>query len=112
MRYLCVHCDHRFDHEGDDKPRCPKCMRLHGLEKVAGAGTSGASASRRPRWIVPAVLATVVVGLGAAYFLWAREAPAAVGDTVAVEPLDSGELRGHLRRLGADAERYVTYLEP
>lgn len=37
MRYLCVQCDEEFDSD-DDKPRCPKCMRVHGIHPLDDDG--------------------------------------------------------------------------
>lgn len=36
MNYTCVHCEHTFAHEGETKPRCPKCMRIHGIAPSEG----------------------------------------------------------------------------
>jgi len=100
MRYLCVHCDHRFEYDGDKKkPRCPECMRVGGVEKIRDS--KKAKADEQPKWLVPGGVALVVAALAGGYFYWAREAPVTVGDEVPLRPLDQGELEGHARRVGA-----------
>jgi len=107
MRYLCVHCDHRFDHEGDKKARCPKCMRLHGIEKI-GEERGGRPL---PRWLWPAVAIGIVGAVVAVYLVWAENTPDTVSDEVPLRPLSLSELRGHLRRLHADAGDAVSFLD-
>lgn len=83
VRYLCVYCDAPFEAEGDDKPRCPKCMRVHGVRAVeAGAATER---SRRPRaWVFALGGALVVGALGwVAFDRWGRPAAGAAVGTVA-----------------------------
>ncbi|RLB46985.1 MAG: hypothetical protein DRJ42_26415, partial [Deltaproteobacteria bacterium] len=100
MRYLCVHCDHRFEYEGEKKkPRCPECMRVGGVEKLSDAAKAGGG-GQQPKWLVPGGVALVVALLAGGYFYWAHEAPVTVGDEVPLRPLDRGELEGHARRVG------------
>ena len=101
MKYLCVHCDKRFEHEGDDKPRCPECMRVHGIEKI---GKTAAETRERPKWIVPAVVAGVAAAIVAGYVIWARETPDTVSGEVPMRPLERSELTGHIRANGAQVE--------
>ncbi|HKP64921.1 MAG TPA: hypothetical protein VJV78_49650, partial [Polyangiales bacterium] len=55
--------------DGDDKPRCPKCLRQHGLRQIERAATGPTAAqTRASSWIVLAVLAAGAGG----YFLWYR----------------------------------------
>ncbi len=100
MKYLCVHCDKRFEHEGEGKPRCPECMRVHGIEKIG----KEAPDAERPKWLVPAVVAGVAAAIVAGYVIWARETPDTVSGEAPLRPLERSELLGHLRNLGARAE--------
>ncbi len=109
MRYLCVHCDKTFEHEDDaKKPRCPTCMRVNGLEKVAAPATP--AQDRRP-WLWWAV-GGVLVAAGVGYAFWASEAPDVVGDEIPLAPLDRDAVTGHLRRQGVDAREMSTLLVP
>ncbi len=100
MRYLCVHCDHRFEYDGEKKkPRCPECMRVGGVEKIRDE--KKAKAKEQPKWVVPGGIAIVVAALVGGYFYWAHDAPVSVGDEVPMRPLSRGELEGHARRVGA-----------
>jgi len=99
-RYLCVHCDHRFEHEASDgKARCPKCMRKGGLEKL---GEVEATSPRKPAWLVPVVVFAVVAALAAGYALWSKHAPVSVEGQAPLRPLSEGQLRGYLRLAHAD----------
>src|SRR5690606_31170542 len=100
MKYLCVHCDKRFEHEGEGKPRCPECMRVHGIEKIG----KEAPAAERPKWLVPAVVAGVAAAIVAGYVIWARETPDTVSGDAPLRPLEHSEILGHVRNLGARAE--------
>ncbi|MFW6050488.1 MAG: tetratricopeptide repeat protein [Myxococcota bacterium] len=93
MRYLCVHCDHRFEHEGEDSPRCPKCMRRHGLERLDAERGTG---RRPPRWALVAGAVGMVAVVAAAYAWWAHATPGAVSGEVPLAPLDASDLRDWL----------------
>lgn len=113
MRYLCVHCDHRFDHEGDAKPRCPKCMRHTGIETIADPKKKGASAEAGPKkWIVPGAIAGAVALVAGGYAWWSSQAADTVSGDVPLRPLESSELRGHVRRLSAEPGDLVGFFEP
>ncbi len=102
MKYLCVHCDHRFDQEGEGRPRrCPNCMRTGGIEPASQKATTSA-AEPRPRWVTWGAVAAIVAVIAGGYVYWVRETPDDVGDEVPMRPLDRSELRGHVRRVGAD----------
>jgi Flp pilus assembly protein TadD len=47
MRYLCVHCDEKFELSEGLEPRCPKCMRVHGLRPLRNSARPGAFPSRQ-----------------------------------------------------------------
>jgi len=111
MRYLCVHCGHRFEHTGSadgaktdgddgDALRCPKCARTSGIEPAGGAG-AGAGGGR-PGWLLPSLVAAGLLLVAGGYAAWAAFSPDAVGDEVPFRPLSKNELRGHLRRLGVE----------
>jgi Tfp pilus assembly protein PilF len=95
MRYHCVQCDQEFEAEGEDKPRCPKCLRQHGLrplERKAAAPTSGQRGRRTGALIVAGVLVVAAGGGGAYYWQKSRSSAAAAG------ALDSGDLRAKARQ--------------
>ena len=99
-RYLCVHCDHRFEHDdASGKARCPECMRKGGLEKLGEVKTGP---SGRPAWVAPVAVFAVIAALGAGYALWHRHATVAVDGEAPLRPLEEGELRGYLRQAHAD----------
>ncbi len=72
MRYHCVQCDQEFDVEdaqGGDKPRCPKCLRQHGLRPVEAT-----AARPRARSGLTGVVTVFVLMLaaGGGYYFWTR----------------------------------------
>lgn len=83
-RYLCVHCDVRFEHDETEALRCPKCMRKTGLEKVAVP-----KKTQRPSYLVPAIVAGTVMALAVAYVVQTR--PSEDGEVV-LAPLDEERL--------------------
>lgn len=95
MRYLCVHCDHRFEAE-EEKPRCPKCMRVHGVERVGENKPSAKQKSSAPIWVAIAGLAVAAIGGGYAY--WASRNPRLAEGPAPVEALDEATLTAYLRR--------------
>lgn len=100
-RYLCLNCETRFERdETQKKLRCPKCMRLTGLEKLPDPTTT---APQRP-WLVPAAVAGSLVVLLGGYALWRRSVPTAVEGDVPLRPLDTSETEGYLRAAGSDGE--------
>jgi tetratricopeptide (TPR) repeat protein len=103
MRYLCLNCEERFEHEdGKGKLRCPKCLRVTGLEKIESPTPKSAEASRSP-YLVPGVIAVVVAAVIGGYAVWRSNAPEQVGDEIPLRALSEGTLQGHLRRLRANA---------
>ena len=65
MRYLCVHCDHRWAVDGPDVPkRCPACMRATGVEAVSDGTDKGRPRSGSLKRLAPwAVLVALAIGL-------------------------------------------------
>lgn len=109
-KYLCVHCDKTFTHEGSKKPRCPECMRVNGLEEVAAR--KGEADRQRPPWMLwgGAIFVVAVAAIG--YAMWAGDAAETVEGDAPLEPLDRGAVLGHLRSEGVDARQLNTMLVP
>lgn len=85
MKYICANCDHTFETD-DSKPRCPKCLRHHGLltEEEAAQGAAAkarktASQTRSSRGLLLWGLLAVVVagGVGVGVYFFTRPKPAA-----------------------------------
>jgi tetratricopeptide (TPR) repeat protein len=110
MRYLCLNCETRFEHDADDakKLRCPKCMRVTGLEKIEDGK---AKAPERP-WLVPAAVGGVLVVLLGGYAVWRSSQPTAVEGDAPLRPLEPSELEGYLRAEHADAHGLASLLDP
>ncbi len=73
MRYLCVHCDHRFEAEGDTPKRCPSCMRAKGIEPVREEAkpATAARAGRGKHLVWLGLLGAAVFAGG--FFAWPRD---------------------------------------
>jgi tetratricopeptide (TPR) repeat protein len=93
MRYLCVHCDHRFEHAAEGKPRCPKCMRRNSIEPLGGEAPAG---QRIPRWALPAGVAALLALAAGGYAWWALVTPGQVSGEVPLAPLDRSDVRDWL----------------
>ncbi len=112
-KYLCVHCDKTFTHEGEKKPRCPECMRVNGLEEVkAQKPAEGGATPARPAWIYGAVAVGVLAVAGIGYTLWADRAADTVSGEPPLAPLDRAAVLGHLRNQRVDARDLATLLVP
>jgi tetratricopeptide (TPR) repeat protein len=102
MRYLCVHCDHRWEDTGSEPPRrCPGCMRATGVEAVRDAaekvrGNSGGKSRR----LIAAAVAVMLLGAGAGY--WFTRGSKAHSSS-ALAPLDPDDLRAALLQDHVDA---------
>lgn len=107
--YLCVHCDHRFEDGGDEKPRCPKCLRVHGVEKLTAP--KGTSSAKGKAWMVPVVAIALLAVVAGGYAFWAKRAPDTVVGDVPLAPLDHAELAGHLRKLQVNADSLEGFLD-
>jgi len=97
MRYLCLNCEERFDHEGA-KLRCPKCLRVTGLEKIESAEAKTAEAAKNP-YLVPVLIVLALALAMGGYAVWRSSAPEQVTDEIHLEPLTPGTLEAHFRRL-------------
>jgi tetratricopeptide (TPR) repeat protein len=90
MRYLCVHCDHRFEAEGDSPPRrCPSCMRANGVQPVREEPSKGAARKRSPAALAGVVALALLAAVGG-YFVWGRRPSA--GEHGSLAPLSQAEL--------------------
>lgn len=103
MRYLCVHCDHRFEVEANLPKRCPSCMRATGIEPMrdsaAQAPKAGAAMQRgRLLWLGIGALLLIAAGVG---YALSRDA----GATASTGPaaLDASALKAALAQQQVDA---------
>jgi len=112
MRYVCVHCDHRWDDEGAEPPRrCPSCMRANGVEAATDKpkATRSAPARRRsPATLIGVALLVVLAAVGG-YFLLGKRPKA--GDQDVAAPLSSAQLQEALTAAHADAGELAALLE-
>ncbi len=111
MRYLCLNCEERFEHEeGQGKLRCPKCLRVTGLEKLdKGPASSAKAPSGSSR--VPIAIAVALAAIIGGYAIWHAQAPEQVGETIPDRPLSESTLAAHVRRLRANAGELVHLLD-
>jgi hypothetical protein len=110
MKYRCVSCDHVFESEGAEKPRCPRCLGIHEVEPVAQKPTGAAQKAPRSRGPHPWIVAAVVVALGAGgYFAYAHGKGCCSSGGAPV--LDAGDLRASLVRLGVPADKIALPFE-
>lgn len=108
MQYHCVQCDQQFEVAEDDKPRCPKCLRQHGLRKLESQAARGGGPRGRG-FIVLAALGAALLGAGG-YALFRSQA---AGKDSARPVLDADDLRERLRvETGADLGDAAQLLEP
>jgi hypothetical protein len=109
MQYHCVQCNEVFTMDpGQDKPRCPKCLRQHGLRPVE-ASQPAARSSRR--WLGPSA-AVLVLALGAGGYALYMQAHKHKPGEVPMAPIDVAALREDVRALaGVDAGELAQLLE-
>lgn len=96
MRYLCVQCDERFDSD-EARPRCPKCMRVHGIQRLDEADT--ATHTRGKQWGAAIAVVLVVGGLAASAYLRGGSAPPSAeqaASRLSDKGIATGELAGLL----------------
>jgi tetratricopeptide (TPR) repeat protein len=93
MRYLCVHCDHRWEEESKEPPRrCPGCMRATGIEPVGGTAKREAHKPSRTRHYVLAALGFVALALIVLLVVKRTDHASATG----LAPLEPDDLRAAL----------------
>lgn len=109
MRYLCLNCEERFEADPDAKGklRCPKCLRVTGLEKV---GDPKKVAPPQNPWLVPGIVAGVLAAAVTGWAVWRSSGPVTVGDEVPDGPIDQAVLEAHLHRLHVDARPLARFL--
>jgi tetratricopeptide (TPR) repeat protein len=110
MQYHCVQCNEVFTPPaGEDKPRCPKCMRQHGLRPVEARKSEALGSRRSARLPVLAGLLLLAAGLG--YFGY-RQLHKHEPGKPPLRPLDLEDLRTDVRTLaGVDAGELALLLE-
>lgn len=90
MQYHCVQCDQVFTLDSsDDKPRCPKCLRQHGLRPVEAKATKPAATGSRAAVIGLAVL---LIAAGGGYALYRSTSTHPKGQ-VPLKPISAEDLR-------------------
>lgn len=75
MKFKCISCDHVFEVKEGTKPRCPRCMGIHDLEPLREPENKTESGGAK-KWIAPAVVLFIAVGVAVAYISVDRPAPA------------------------------------
>jgi tetratricopeptide (TPR) repeat protein len=108
MQYHCVQCNELFTLDpSDDKPRCPKCLRQHGLRPVEAAKPS----RETRRWLGPVAALVLLAGAGGGYALYRQSHKHAPGQAP-LEPISADDVRTDVRALaGVDAGDYAQLLE-
>src|SRR5690349_4248388 len=111
MRYLCIHCDERFELAAEAEVRCPRCLRVHGIRPLGAAPAASAAGWRRRVPLLAASALALAVCAGGAYALWKRELkpdPA----LLASRPLGARLLARELARRNVQAGALTALLEP
>jgi Tfp pilus assembly protein PilF len=65
--FTCRNCGTAFAVEEGEKPRCPKCLRVHGVDGGRGEGEPSAARGRARPWMV-GILVVAVGGAAGVYF--------------------------------------------
>ncbi|MET0385968.1 MAG: hypothetical protein ABW321_08425 [Polyangiales bacterium] len=96
MQYHCVQCNQVFTPDAsDDKPRCPTCLRQHGLRPVEAAPTRPAASGSSWTWLL--VVGLVVAG-GGGYFAYQQLHGHEPGK-VPLEPIEPDVLQADVKAL-------------
>jgi tetratricopeptide (TPR) repeat protein len=107
MQYHCVQCDEVFTLDSsDDKPRCPKCLRQHGLRPVEAAASKP---SARASWpVIGAGLLLLAAGGGYAVY---RSTHAHPRGQLPLSPISAEDLREDAKAItGHDPEKLADLL--
>lgn len=107
MQYHCVQCNEVFTADpSEDKPRCPKCLRQHGLRPVEGAKPAAQKRSLLPVLAVAGALVAAGGGYAAYHKLHGHKP-----GQVPLAPISADELREDALALtGKDAGELVQLL--
>jgi tetratricopeptide (TPR) repeat protein len=109
MQYHCVQCNEVFTMDpGEDKPRCPKCLRQHGLRPVEQS-----QPQRRPtRRLSTPIGVVVALGLGAGGYAVYHQAHSHKPGQVPLAPIEADVLRQDVRALtGVDPGQFAQLFE-
>ncbi|HET8937117.1 MAG TPA: hypothetical protein VFN67_26930 [Polyangiales bacterium] len=109
MQYHCVQCDEVFTPESsDEKPRCPKCLRQHGLRPVEAVKAKPSGRSKGP--VIGLVVLLAAAGGGYALYRNANSHPKG---QVPLSPISAEDLREDAKVItGQDPEKLANLLEP
>lgn len=109
MQYHCVQCDHVFTLDSsDEKPRCPVCLRQHGLRRVEAKAAKPASSGSR----AVIALAALLVAAGGGYALYRSTTTHPKGQ-VPLEPISAEDLREDAKVItGQDPGALANLLDP
>lgn len=99
MKYRCIPCDHVFDITEGKKPRCPRCMGIHDLERLTG--DRSADKGRRP-WLAPVVILVLAAAALGVYLVITDESSSESTATA-----DGDDLADALVALGVSAKDSV-----
>ncbi len=99
MWYVCDHCESLFEPEDPKKPRCPTCLRAHGVRPKEWGSRSS---RRRLHWLVVGVVALLVCGVGSGVVYRLVSARMAAPD-----PVERARDRGQAARLAAEARELL-----
>ncbi|HEX4352126.1 MAG TPA: hypothetical protein VHZ95_04415, partial [Polyangiales bacterium] len=106
MQYQCVQCNELFAWDSSDKPRCPKCLRQHGLRPIEAAKISPPAR----RWLAP-TLGVFVIAAAVGGYAFYRQAHKHPAGHPPLAPIDLDALREDVRALaGVDAGDLTTLL--
>lgn len=97
MQYQCVHCDLTFDFEGEGRPRCPKCMRVHDIRPLEEPPGPGSRSIRL--WVVGGLVVLTAAG----FLFWYQHSEKSLPDNVPSTPLSQADLARYLQREGINA---------
>ena len=102
MRYVCVHCDHKWEADAQQPPkRCPSCLRANGPQVEAAAESGTPHPRQRSKAALVGLGVAVILAAVAGYFVWGGRPSA--GERPELAPLSAGELTGALERAQVDA---------
>ncbi|MET0339555.1 MAG: hypothetical protein ABW252_01065 [Polyangiales bacterium] len=91
MRYVCVHCDHKWEADGEQAPkRCPACLRANGPQLATASQQPAAAPRPRSKAALIALGVVAVLAAVGGYFVWGGRPSA--GERGVVAPLSASEL--------------------